>query len=213
MCLSFCELVSGRSRHFYDIFIFKFFLFHLFSCRQKSRWRKVVIQLNCIEQSFFCCCCDLSFSVFLKIRVSVFSPLWAIGQRRKKGQKLKICCTHCWFEKKTNKQKIRQNAQYDLGRGHWLFRTLLPKQVIRLLIRKLENYCLESPRLAYSLQMLPKYGHLFYWPERSKPKLQKCLHPLKPSKPLLLSECRAVFDWLIGLIVLITNKYFFCAMN
>ena len=111
-----------------------------------------------------------------------------------------MCCTHCWFEKKKkNKQKIKQFAQYDLRRGHWLFRTLRPKQAIRLLIRKLENYRLESPRQSYSLQMLPKCGHLFHWPERSKPKLQKCLHPLKPS--LNHSYCPSAeqcpTDWLI----------------
>lgn len=104
-----------------------------------------------------------------------------------------------WEKKKKNKQKIRRFAQYDLGRGHWLFRTLLPKQAIRLLIRKLETYCLESPRQAYSLQMLPKYGLLFHWPERSKPKLQKHLHPMKPS--LNHSYCPSAeqcpTDWLV----------------
>ena len=47
----FCELVNGRSRHFYDIFIFKLFLFRLFFVSAKilddGKLSFNLIVLNC----------------------------------------------------------------------------------------------------------------------------------------------------------------------
>ena len=171
MCLSFCELFKVRSSHFYNIFVFKLLLFRLFSCLQRSRWWKVVtFKLMVLNSTFSVVAVMFIFNISKNKSPSFQSPLgdWLMKKERSKAENV-LYLLLIW-EKNNNKQKIRQFARYDLGRGHWLFRRLLPEQAIRLLIRKLENYCLESPRLAYSLQMLPKYGHLFYWPERSKPK-------------------------------------------
>ena len=135
MCLSFCKLVSGRSRHFYDNFIFKLFLFRLFLVSAKILDDgKLSFNLVCWTVLFLLLLWCFFFSISKNKSPTFQSPLgdWLMKKERSKAEN--VLCRLLIWEKKKQRNKITQFAQNDLGWGHWLFRRLLSKQVIRLLI-------------------------------------------------------------------------------